>query len=67
MARDYPGLKGRLMLQKSTICQVSTDSISYPSISNQDTYDSQYFNVHLQAAINYRALLRTEYFGKLDW
>lgn len=55
------------MLQKSTICQVSTDSISYPSISNQDTYDSQYFNVHLQAAINYRALLRTEYFGKLDW
>ena len=36
-------------------------------IKNQDTYDSQYFNVFLQAAINYRALLRTEYFGKLDW
>lgn len=32
MARDYPGLKGRLMLQKSTICQVSADSISYPSL-----------------------------------
>lgn len=34
---------------------------------NQDRYDSKYFNVFLQAAINYRALLRTEYFGKLDW
>lgn len=36
-------------------------------IKKKDIYDSKYFNIFLQAAINYRALPRTEYLGKLDW